>query len=90
MIKVNNVEIENVVFNGVELDKVIYNGVVVFEKRTFDPEIDLIDFYYEKDNNANGYIILGWKGTYKGEPSTRCIIPDYPEIILGYEDDIYI
>lgn len=80
MIKVNNVEIENVVFNGVELDKVIYNGVVVFEKG-IDPAIVLIDFDYI--NNGDGtYEIIDWKGTYQGEPSSKCVVPNYKEIIL--------
>lgn len=44
MLKVNNTEITDVVFNGVNLDKIIYNGVVVFEKKSGPSETYLTQF----------------------------------------------
>jgi hypothetical protein len=84
MIIGNGTEIQSVIYNGVDLDRVIYNGVVVFEKNTFDPEIDLIDFYYYKNNNGY-YILTGWKETYQGEPSEMCVVPNYNKIKLRDE-----
>jgi hypothetical protein len=81
MLKVNNTEIENVIFNGIEIDTLIFNGVTVFERNKFNPEEILIDFYYV-DNGNGTYSITGWKQTYQGVSSTKCVIPDYPQIIL--------
>lgn len=44
----------------------------------------LDDFIY-LENDDGTYTIIGWKGTYKGMPSTRCVIPDSPLIILNIE-----
>lgn len=41
----------------------------------------LDDFWY-LENDDGTYTITGWKGTYKGIPSTKCVIPDNPLIIL--------
>lgn len=44
----------------------------------------LEDFYYSE--NADGtYTILGWKGTYQGKSSSKCVIPDNPLIILNLQ-----
>lgn len=42
----------------------------------------LDDFWY-LENDDGTYTLIGWKGTYKGMPSTKCIIPDSPLIILN-------
>ena len=80
MIIGNGTEIQSVIYNGVDLDRVIYNGVVVFEKNTFEPELELIDFDYYKHKSY--YILTGWKGTYQGEPSDMCVIPNSSRIKL--------
>lgn len=90
MLIVNNTEVENVFYDGIDLDQVIYNGVVVFEKNkldVFDPDIELIDFTYYKHKNY--YILTGWKGTYQGEPSTSCVMPDYNSIKLHNDEKIF-
>ena len=40
----------------------------------------LIDFNYSYNSNNGVYTITGWKGTYNGEPSTKIIIPNHPNI----------
>lgn len=82
MIIGNGTEIQSVFYNGVDLDRVIYNGVVVFEKGPKDP---LIDFTYFQSNDY--YILTGWKGTYGGTPSTKCIIPNLENIKLGINEN---
>jgi hypothetical protein len=44
----------------------------------------LDDFIYV-ENDDGTYTIKAWKGTYKGMPSTKCVIPDSPLIILNIE-----
>lgn len=61
--------------NGITYS-VILKGIVT---RSLEPA--LIDFYYNTDADGN-YLITGWKGTYNGEPSTRCIIPSSNRIIV--------
>ena len=41
----------------------------------------LIDFTYI-DNGNNTYTLTGWKETFEGLPSTKCIIPEDTRIIL--------
>ena len=72
---VNGTQVEKIVYNGVNLDKVIFNGVVVWES------FSLTDFY-TASNGDGTYTITGWKGTYNGEESTRCIIPSDSRIVL--------
>lgn len=48
---------------------------------TTQTELSLIDFKY-KDNGDGTFTIIDWKDTLNGEPSTECIIPDDPNIIL--------
>lgn len=74
---IGGVEVNDVVCNGVSLDKVICNGVTVWERETFE----LVDFEYVANGDGT-YTITDWKGTYNGEASTRCIIPDDERIIL--------
>lgn len=47
----------------------------------FDPAIVLVDFSYV-DNGNGTYTIVGWNGTYNGEPSTELIIPNNGCIIV--------
>jgi hypothetical protein len=88
MIIGNGTEIQSVFYNGVDLDRVIYNGVVVFEKNTFDPELELIDFDYYKHKSY--YILTGWKGTYQGEPNVMCVIPNSSRIKLRNDEKAFI
>lgn len=88
MIIGNGTEIQSVIYNGVDLDRVIYNGVVVFEKNTFDPELELIDFDYYKHKSY--YILTGWKGTYQGEPAPMCVIPNSSRIKLRNDEKAFI
>lgn len=46
--------------------------------------IDLVDFVYTIDEDYN-YIITDWNGTYNGEPSTKCIIPNSENIIVNLD-----
>lgn len=46
-----------------------------------ETEVLLVDFEYV-DNGDGTYIIVDWKQTYNGEPSTKIVIPDDPNIIL--------
>ena len=46
--------------------------------------IELIDFNYTINDNGT-YIITDWKGTYKGEPSSKCVIPNIENIIVNLE-----
>lgn len=81
MLIVNGTTIENVVYNGQDLDKLVYNDVVVFEKSGFDAERVLIDFDYIRNSDGT-YTITDWKGTYQGQESTECIVPNKKEIRL--------
>lgn len=72
---VNGTQVEEIVFNGVKLDKVVCDDVVVWES------FSLTDFY-TTSNGDGTYTITGWKGTYNGEESTRCIIPSDSRIVL--------
>lgn len=72
---VNGTEVEKITFNGVDLDKVICDGVVVWES------FSLTDFYTQSNGDGT-YTITGWKGTYNGEPSTKCIIPSDSRLVL--------
>lgn len=81
MLIVNGTTIENVVCNGQDLDKLIYNDVVVFEKSGFNAEQVLIDFDYIRNSDGT-YTITDWKGTYQGQESTECIVPNKKEIRL--------
>lgn len=81
MLIVNGTTIENVVYNGQDLDKLIYNDVVVFEKSGFNAEQVLIDFDYIRNSDGT-YTITDWKGTYQGQESTECIVPNKKEIRL--------
>lgn len=65
-------------------DDIMYTGKDNFGPS--NPVIDnlksqLIDFEYIKDEN-DIYHITGWKGTYEGNPSTKCILPDSDRIMI--------
>jgi hypothetical protein len=45
----------------------------------------LMDFEYKKNKDGT-YTITGWKGTFGGIPSTICVFPDDPRIILELEE----
>lgn len=62
--------------------------ITVYE--SFDPERDLIDFTYRVETDeATGeprYVLLGWKGTLNGTPSSdRMVVPNHPSIIINSE-----
>lgn len=44
---------------------------------------DYVDFVYE-DNGDNTFTILDWKGTYRGQPSVFCVLPDTGDAILPH------
>lgn len=44
---------------------------------------EYVDFIYE-DNGDGTFTILDWKGTYLGEPSEYCFLPDSEDVILPY------
>lgn len=51
----------------------------------FVPERDLIDFIYETVDNGDGtysYYLVGWKGTYLGQPSTKMVIPNHHSVVI--------
>ena len=54
---------------------------VIIDRVTTLTELSLIDFEYV-DNGDGTFTIIDWKDTLNGEPSTECVIPDDPNIIL--------
>lgn len=44
----------------------------------------LIDFEYIRNDDGT-YTITAWKGTYKGQPSTKCIIPNNRLVVLNLD-----
>lgn len=73
--------IEKVLYNGVDLEKIIFNGVTVWEKEAKEVGV-LDDFTYTENTTAGTKTITGWRGTYQGTSSTKCIVPDDPNIIF--------
>lgn len=78
---------DHIVDNNVYLtfsDYIMSEDMMYREPHGIDPsdiESLLIDFYYEKHEDGT-YEITGWKGTYQGQPSTRCIVPNSDRIII--------
>lgn len=52
------------------------DGVWKLKYYNFDFSGALIDFEYINNGDVT-YTITDWKRTYQGEPSNRCVIPDY-------------
>jgi hypothetical protein len=60
---------------------ITYEAIIPITINVFDPSTILVDFNYV-DNKDGTYTLVGWKGTYNGEPSDKLIIPDYACIII--------
>lgn len=60
---------------------ITYEAIIPIAINVFDPSTILVDFNYV-DNKDGTYTLIGWKGTYNGEPSDKLIIPDYACIII--------
>ena len=70
-----------VVYNGVNIDSVVWNSGSVRTEvwSSFNTKLLDNDFIYTKSTSPNKVAyITSWKGTYNGEVSTSCIIPDIP------------
>lgn len=65
------------IYNKEEFLKGLISGLII---QSSIPGLD--DFIYIKNNDGT-YTIVEWKGTYLGKPSTYCVIPDNPLIILN-------
>lgn len=62
----------------VDCGKRLYTTVPVTVKQ-FNAATDLIDFDYTANSDGT-YTITGWKGTYKGQTSTKIVVPNSPKV----------
>lgn len=72
------------VSTGENYKVIIKDGQIIIEKVEVEINEDnaaevLQDFTYTLGDDGI-YEITGWKGTYLGEPSTRCVVPDSSKI----------
>jgi hypothetical protein len=82
------IEIDNYTYERNEISENEIEFIISYEQLGFIYKnsfkvtiIDLIDFYYNIDENYN-YIITGWKETYNGQPSKTCVFPNNENIII--------
>ena len=79
---VDNKEIEiTVTYNAYDVTCTV-TGKHVLEKFYGQTELSIMKDFEYIDNGDGTFTITDWKHTLNGEPSTECVIPDDPNIII--------